>query len=563
MLRGCIFTSRNCWTFVITLSFLLPLRVIGVNVSIPDTQELKGSEIEIPINIDNSAGVAGFQFTVSYDDSVLEITGVSAGSLTSGWTLTPNTNNPGEIRIVGTDNSLAGLPGDSGSLVLLKFSVTGTCGATTTLSFTYGKLSDSEGREIDSDYSGGTFTVKCQQVATPTFSPDNRTFCDPFDVIISCSTDGATIYYTTDGSEPDENSSQYTEPIHITDTTTIKAKAYKADMRPSEIATAVFESQCNGQLQFDYSTYSVREGDGSATITVTRTDGSDGEVTVDYATSDGTATEGSDYTATATSGTLTFADGETSKTFTIPIIDDGELEKDETINLTLTSPTGGATLGTQTTAILKIVDNDKPILEVKPPHQNVGCQFGTTKFVVSNTGTGDMYWKAKVIEGIEDDDWLRITSGDSGTNAGTITVEFDVNTSTEARTAKIRVTADGATGSPVEVTVTQAGCNQYLLKVTTDGQGSVTLNPPGGVYNEDSLVKINAVPEKCWQFDHWEGDVPEGQEQNKPLTIKMDSNKTITAVFVPSTNPCCNPALLVILAIGLGFMMLGGVRYKE
>ena len=102
-----------------------------------------------------------------------------------------------------------------------------------------------------------------------------------------------------------------------------------------------------GTLQLSSSSYSVNENQGTATITVNRTGGSDGAVAVNYATSNGTATAGSDYTAT--SGTLTFAAGETSKTFTVPITDDTLVEGNETVNLTLSSPTGGATLGSPST----------------------------------------------------------------------------------------------------------------------------------------------------------------------------------------------------------------------
>ena len=61
-------------------------------------------------------------------------------------------------------------------------------------------------------------------------------------------------------------------------------------------------------------------------------------VTVDYATSDGTATAGSDYTST--SGNLTFAPGETSKTISVPVDDDSHDEGEETFTLTLSNPSG-------------------------------------------------------------------------------------------------------------------------------------------------------------------------------------------------------------------------------
>ena len=75
-----------------------------------------------------------------------------------------------------------------------------------------------------------------------------------------------------------------------------------------------------GSLQFSGATYNASETNAMVTIIVTRTGGSDGAVTVAYATSNGTATAGSDYTAT--SGTLSFATGETSKTFNVTVLND-------------------------------------------------------------------------------------------------------------------------------------------------------------------------------------------------------------------------------------------------
>jgi hypothetical protein len=112
-----------------------------------------------------------------------------------------------------------------------------------------------------------------------------------------------------------------------------------------------------GSLQFSAPAFTIAEDGGSATITVTRTGGSDGAVSVDYASSDGTATDGSDYTAA--SGTLSWADGDSAdKSFSLAISDDVVDEADETVNLSLSNPTGSASIGTTATAVLTISDND-------------------------------------------------------------------------------------------------------------------------------------------------------------------------------------------------------------
>ncbi len=76
-------------------------------------------------------------------------------------------------------------------------------------------------------------------VATPTFNPAEGTYTSTQNVSISCATEGATIYYTTDGSDPTSSSTQYTTEIPISTTTTVKAIAKKNDVY-SGIATATY-----------------------------------------------------------------------------------------------------------------------------------------------------------------------------------------------------------------------------------------------------------------------------------------------------------------------------------
>jgi Calx-beta domain/Carboxypeptidase regulatory-like domain/Domain of unknown function (DUF4214) len=95
---------------------------------------------------------------------------------------------------------------------------------------------------------------------------------------------------------------------------------------------------------------------------VRRTGGSFGAVSVDYAVSDGTATIiGNDYSISPTTGTLTWADGDaTDRTISITIKGDSTNELDESINLTLSNPTGGSALGGTNPLTLTILNEDGP-----------------------------------------------------------------------------------------------------------------------------------------------------------------------------------------------------------
>jgi uncharacterized repeat protein (TIGR02543 family) len=70
---------------------------------------------------------------------------------------------------------------------------------------------------------------------------------------------------------------------------------------------------------------------------------------------------------------------------------------------------------------------------------------------------------------------------------------------------------------------------QYTLTVNVVGGGSVTLDPPGGTYVEDTVVELTADADPGWVFSGWSGDL--GGSAN-PETITMDANKTVTATFV-------------------------------
>jgi uncharacterized repeat protein (TIGR01451 family) len=131
-----------------------------------------------------------------------------------------------------------------------------------------------------------------------------------------------------------------------------------------------------GTLQFMQPTYFLNEGIGLvSTFTVTRSDGNQGAITVQYTTTENqTAELGLDYIGGT--GLLSWADGDdTPKAIELSIIDDSQNESLEKITLQLSKPTGGAQLGIYDQATLIIVDHDEP----PPPDPEIALlQFAST-----------------------------------------------------------------------------------------------------------------------------------------------------------------------------------------
>jgi hypothetical protein len=127
---------------------------------------------------------------------------------------------------------------------------------------------------------------------------------------------------------------------------------------PNTAVLTIADNDPPPSVQFDAAAYSVNEGDGAATITVTLDTASGLTATVNYATTNGTAIAPGDY-ITAT-GTLTFAPGATSAAFTVAIVDDALIEANEILTVTLSAP-NNATLGAPNPVTLTIIDNDRKV----------------------------------------------------------------------------------------------------------------------------------------------------------------------------------------------------------
>ncbi|MBE9097790.1 Calx-beta domain-containing protein, partial [Tychonema sp. LEGE 07203] len=126
-----------------------------------------------------------------------------------------------------------------------------------------------------------------------------------------------------------------------------------------------------------------------AAVTVNRTGSSAGTASATVNLTNGTAIAPGDYNNAPIP--VNFAAGETTKTIVVPIVDDALVEGDETVNLSLTNPTG-ATIGTQSTATLNIIDNDDPVptstLQFSAPTFRIR-EDGTAVAAVTVNRTGD------------------------------------------------------------------------------------------------------------------------------------------------------------------------------
>ncbi|NJS11033.1 MAG: hypothetical protein HC789_11990, partial [Microcoleus sp. CSU_2_2] len=221
-------------------------------------------------------------------------------------------------------------------------------------------------------------------------------------------------------------------------------------------------------LQFSNPTFSVNEdGTPIAAVRVTRTGASTGAVSATVGLTDGTATSPADYTNTPI--VVNFATGDVSpKTVIIPITNDTLLEGNETVGLTLGSPTGNAAIGAQSTATLNIVDNESAL------------QFSNPTFSVSEDGTPIAA--------------VRVTRTGSSAGAASATVNLADGTATSpADYTNTPVVVNFAAGDLTPKTVIIPLANDTLVEGTENV--SLTLASPtgNGTIGTQSTATLNIV----------------------------------------------------------------------
>jgi len=244
-----------------------------------------------------------------------------------------------------------------------------------------------------------------------------------------------------------------------------------------------------GTLQLSGSTYSGAENSGSVTVTVNRTSGTDGAVTVDYALGGGTATGGAacgvgiDYVNAG--GTVSFANGEASKTFNVTLCGDTDTETDETFNVTLSNPTGGATIGSPATATVTILNDD-----VSGP---------VTVTATAGTTSGTYATLTAAIAAVND-----------GTHQGDIVISINQST-TEAGTIVLNSAGAGA-----------AAYTSLLIRPTAD-----SLTVSGASATGRGLIELNGADNVTI-----DGDNPNSAGINRNLTLQNTAANTVAFTSV-------------------------------
>ncbi len=305
-----------------------------------------------------------------------------------------------------------------------------------------------------------------------------------------------------------------------------------------------------GALQFSVGTFSCSESGGSATITVSRIGGSTGAVGVSYSTpTGGTATGGSDYTSVV--GTLAWADGDgAAKTFTVPILNDSEIEVPETVSLALYAPTGGAVLGSLTSAALTILDDDTP-----PATLLYGLTATSNVLMLFKTDTPGTPLSFSYLSGLASGDILRALAVQPVTGklfaVGSASVLYTLDPFTGVATAVGPAFTPALLSESMDMAFDRV---TGLLRVVTAARQNLLLNPTtGAVVSTDGNLAFAA------------GDVNAG---TTPILAGLDSilnGSTQTFygidaakdVFVRLNSPATGQ-LTTVRALGFDIGGLGG-----
>lgn len=282
-----------------------------------------------------------------------------------------------------------------------------------------------------------------------------------------------------------------------------------------------------GTVQFTIAAQNVNENAGTATVTASRTGGTDGPASVTVSV-DGASTAtggGVDYTFGGT--VLNWADNDgTSQSFNITIVDDPSLEPPETIVLTLGAPTGAA-LGATTTHTATILDNDVAsanldIDKILAPGSLT--QGATATFVLTATNNGpDPAPNVTVTDSLPPEVTFVSATPSAGSCSGTTTITCNVGTLINGASATVDVVVTLTT--PGSTTNTAGVASDVADPDTSDNSTDLTFTI--AALDADLSIEKTLLP----------GPLTLGSNATFVLTVTNDGPDPATNVTVTDTLP--------------------------
>lgn len=358
-------------------------------------------------------------------------------------------------------------------------------------------------------------------VAAPTFSKAAGSFSESFDLTLSCATEGATIYYTTDGSQPQAviGDMYAGDPIHISSTTTVKAFAVKSGMTDSGVAEATY-------TYFNNKCANIAEWLTKAAADKTNVYEITGEVTVAYNCNTKANGTGQQYTYVqdATGSLLVYGvknsvtAGQTLTGLKGDYADFNGLIEMTNSNIAILTPgTGTAPQPTETAiSALTKADMSKYVKVVKAtfdPTAKTATQNGISIAIYYIDGSIDTPAAGEYdIEGFV---------GVNGTNLRLYPTKFtavaqEANISWSAESVNFTWEPNYASklptlNNPDNVAVTYASSNTELATIDTNGKvtlikpGEVTISATAGTKTVSYTLTVGVVNMIAQQLITWEG----------------------------------------------------------
>jgi glucose/arabinose dehydrogenase len=272
-----------------------------------------------------------------------------------------------------------------------------------------------------------------------------------------------------------------------------------------------------GVFEIDVTGVSVSEGAGTATVIVNRVNGSSGAATVDYVTNENTALRDVDFSYRA--GTLNFADGETSKTVVIPILEDAIVEGTESFGVAILGATGAA-LGTKRTVSVNILDNDAAASEFSFSQSAYEIKEDGGQATITVRRTGNTTGIATINYATSDG----TANAGSDYTAATGTITFAANETSKTFTVGITNDTLGERNESINLQLSNAA--GPLPGAPGKAVLNILDNDPGSFIRETTITGLTTPTAMEW--------TPNGQymfiaEQNGLVKVATTSNNQLQA----------------------------------